>query len=221
MDLRSADFTGTGGTWTDRITSKVYTATGAGVSKSGNYIAFDGASYLAGAASSGPNIGVGQSFTLTAWVNFPNKSSDYPIFSNGGDQNTPGSVNFPMQFGDGGTVACQYETLSSDFGDARNTDQLGSLSTGAYHHVAVTVDRTTGSPVFYIDGSVANTGYVNSPGPTTQGISTTQALHIGHNVGWAFFWPSGGLMGNIRNFASVLSAGQIAAEYALGPSYSL
>lgn len=148
-----------------------------------------------GSAGSGTS-GVLDSLTFTyeAWINTASTSGD--IYT-GGHSALP---QFRLVSG----------KLSLDNANTANVaTSTGTVSTGSFHHVAVTWDGATGAYAFYIDGSAAGSGTATVPGAWTA-------------VNWRFTnhtWQLGYFNGapnmtidEPRVHGAVLSANYIASE---------
>jgi hypothetical protein len=89
------------------------------------------------------------------------------------------------------------------------------LTVGAWHHVAVTLNGNTGN--LYLNGVAVGTNAGIILRPATLGVTTNN--YLGRSQ-WSDPYMNG-LLDEFRIYSVALSASEIAATYALGPSQVL
>jgi len=150
---------------------------------------FDGtADYVSVAHSS--DLSVSGAMSITAWVK-PDSLTGFPMFLS-----KRASSGHAYQF---------YSTGNKlNYNNGTIAQSSGTISTGAWTHVAVTFDGA-GGVIFYIDGSPAGTATAATTNPTN-----TQAVELGRAYNGNYF---DGKMDEVAFFNSKLSAHTISNIY--------
>jgi hypothetical protein len=146
-------------------------------------------------------------FTIMAWVNLASTANWVRLFDFG--NNTTVYMFLAPQNGSTGKV--RYAITTGSTGGEQQINCNYTLSTGAWHQLAVTLNGATG--ILYIDGVPVGTN--NAMTLTPSGLGGTANNYIGKSQ-----WSDPTLNGQIdefRIFSVALPAAQIAATYALGP----
>ena len=150
---------------------------------------FDGSNdYVSVAHSS--DLSVSGAMSIAAWVN-PDSLSGFPMFLS-----KRASSGHAYQF---------YSTGNKlNYNNGTIAQSSGTISTGAWTHVAVTFDGA-GGVTFYINGSSAGTATAATTNPTN-----TQAVDLGRAYNGNYF---NGKMDEVAFFNSELSASTISNIY--------
>ena len=160
----------------------------------------------AGVAGSLSNI------TLMAWVNLNSLSSGSPIIDFG--YNTTTNMYLAPQ--SGATGMPRFAITTNGTGTEQPIDGSSALSTGAWHQVAVAMFSGTG--VLYLDGAAVGTNGGLSLNPLTLGITPNNYLGKSQDATAPYL---DGSLKEVRIYNAGLSAAEIAATAALGPSQLL
>ncbi|WP_083852717.1 LamG-like jellyroll fold domain-containing protein [Pedobacter arcticus] len=172
------------------------------IAQTGNYLLLDGASYMRVANSATVNVPNASSFTLTCWANLT--SADSRIIS----KRLGGAISAYELITSGSK---QYGANISDaaggVGPAFSTTTVG----GAWHHLAMVIDRTTGTCSVYIDGVLEKSK--TDTRTVTGDFANTQDLLIGvwNNSGTLAKYSIGKL-DNIRLWSTAFTASQLQAD---------
>lgn len=145
----------------------------AGVIGSGEM--FNNAAYL----DAGP-VNLGETFTLSAWVNVSSAIANIQsIWANGpGGYSTAEIVLFVNDYNTSDGV---LELGSGDgSGGTQFSTAAGAVSFGQWHFVTATVDRGAGTAQLYVDGSLEASGSVKTDFPTNND------MQLGRFTGGAF-----------------------------------
>lgn len=201
-----------GANWTDLVNpAGIFGTSGAGVTKSGNYISFNGTDYLLGNAGAQPVIGAGKNFTISLWLNFSAFASDIHVLDSKAGDGAPGSLL--VEFNPANNRGIFYNDNSSNFFHGENTSV--SVPTGEWHLWTFVVDRlgTLGAPSVYIYKDTASQSIdgTNLSLNSLQIGDGTQILALGA-------YPTGGnaytgLMGNVRIWDVALTSSDVESEY--------
>jgi hypothetical protein len=150
---------------------------------------FDGSNdYVSVAHSS--DLSISGAMSITAWVN-PDSLSGFPMFVS-----KRASSGHAYQF---------YSTGNKlNYNNGTIAQSSGTISTGAWTHVAVTFDGA-GSVAFYINGSSAGTASAATTNPTN-----AQAVDLGRAYNGNYF---NGKMDEVAIFNSTLTSAQISNIY--------
>ena len=150
---------------------------------------FDGSGdYVSVAHSS--DLSISGAMSITAWVN-PDSLTGFPMFVS-----KRSSSSHAYQF---------YSTSNKlNYNNGAIAQSSGTISTGAWTHVAVTFNGA-GGVTFYINGSSAGTATAATTNPTN-----TQALDLGKAYNGNYF---NGKMDEVAFFNSELSAPTISNIY--------
>jgi hypothetical protein len=156
-------------------------------------------------ASASLNVGAGNSFSLEAWINLPDTTTQYPLveWNNGGAIGAHLWAN--VVFSGIGTQGCVYAALDNSVAHAFATPAV--LQPNTWHHVVLTYDKSSGA-VIYVDGvsraQAAITGVTSATG---------YDLYIGKRPGSLEF---SGFIDEVSLYNRALSAADVAMLYALG-----
>jgi hypothetical protein len=160
------------------------------------------------------NVGPGQDFTVEAWIQAEPHATEYGVMSILSKRVAPTLVN-----AHGFELALHYGKLGAQLADEddqfQNFISAGpDLIDGAYHHVAMTVNRvaTNGGQLF-VDGQVV---LVFDPTAQSGNLGTSAPLRIGKH---ASDWFNGSFKGRVDEVAfyrRALEVGEIAAIYQAG-----
>jgi len=137
-------------------------------------------------------------FTLAGWIN-PESYTEGGIVTR--TNTTTAGFDFRMK----STGQLQYIGITSS-GNARNRTTYESVSLSKRTHVAVTVDHSAGSIIFYKDGVVIP--HASSDSGTSNSITQGGDLNIGAIAGATFF---DGKLAQVSVHNAVLSAAQVKA----------
>jgi hypothetical protein len=144
--------------------------------------------------------------TIMAWVNLSSTATWSRIFDFG--NNTTTYMFLTPQNGASGTLRFGITTNSS--GGEQQINCASTLSTGAWHQVAVTLNTNRG--ILYLDGVAVGTNTSMTLNPAILGVTTNN--YIGKSQ-----WPDpyfNGLFDEFRIYNVGLSSAEIAATAALG-----
>jgi autotransporter-associated beta strand protein len=139
-------------------------------------------------------------FSICSWVKADASATWARVFDFGSGT---GTYMFLSPFNGSGTV--RYAILTPSSGGEQGINSPAALSTGTWHHLAVTLSGTTG--VLYIDGQAVGTNSSMTLTPSSLGSTTTN--YIGKSQ-----WNDPNLTGSVDDFriyARALSGGEIAA----------
>jgi hypothetical protein len=139
-------------------------------------------------------------FTISTWVKVDANATWARVFDFGSGT---GAYMF-LAPASGGT-SVRYAITTSSSGGEQQLNRAGNLSTGVWHHLAVTLSGSTG--VLYVDGVPANTNLSMTLKPSSLG-STTQN-YIGKSQ-----WADPNLTGSVDDFriySRALNATEVAA----------
>jgi len=137
-------------------------------------------------------------FTLSTWVKVDANATWARVFDFGSGT---GTYMFLAPASGGGSV--RYAITTSGGGGEQQLNRAGNLSTGVWHHLAVTLSGSTG--VLYVDGVPADTNLSMTLKPSSLG-GTTQN-YIGKSQ-----WPDPNLTGSVddlRIYSRALSATEV------------
>ena len=139
-------------------------------------------------------------FTISTWVKVDANATWARVFDFGSGT---GTYMFLSPASGGGSV--RYAITTSGGGGEQQLNRAGNLSTGVWHHLAVTLAGSTG--VLYVDGVPANTNLSMTLNPSSLG-STTQN-YIGKSQ---FSDPNlTGSVDDLRIYSRALNATEVAA----------
>ena len=139
-------------------------------------------------------------FTISTWVKVDANATWARVFDFGSGT---GTYMFLTPASGGGSV--RYSITTSGGGGEQQLNRAGNLSTGVWHHLAVTLSGSTG--VLYVDGVPANTNLSMTLEPSSLG-STTQN-YIGKSQ---FSDPNlTGSVDDLRIYSRALNATEVAA----------
>ena len=150
-------------------------------------------------------------FTIMAWVNISSNANANRIFDFGG--NTTTNMLLTPQNGNSGTV--RFAITTNGGGAEQQINCSSTLTTGVWHQVAVTLNGATG--ILYLDGVAAGTNSGLTLNPSSLG--STGNNYLGKSQ-YSDPYLSGSL-DDFRIYNVGLSAAEIAATAALGPSQLL
>jgi Concanavalin A-like lectin/glucanases superfamily/Immunoglobulin I-set domain/Cohesin domain len=156
------------------------------------------------------NFGSNQNFSIETWMNTTDQGGAYATLVLV-DKRLAGSVGlvFYLINGRPGLRVSPANGPSQAF-SAPDPD----LRDGKYHHVAVSVDRTstTGGKI-YVDGQAV---YTFDPTTVNGDLSNSDSLRIGMNSDSAYSMFYGGILDELSIYRRVLSASEVAAIYSAG-----
>lgn len=143
-----------------------------------------------------------QDFTLSAWIKLDRTGTNQTILAKQGNSKARG---FVFYVGADNKLSLQ---VFNNAGDSTTGTSIGGLSSGAWHHVAVSYDyigNNTSVMRFYIDG-VLDATVSNSVGPVR---SNTQAIKAGAYP--TSNWYLDGIIDELRVYARMLAPEEIIA----------
>jgi alpha-L-arabinofuranosidase len=167
--------------------------------------AISNAVHLNGTANGYANLPSGlvsalNDFTISTWVKVDANATWARVFDFGS-----GTGIYMFLAPASGGASVRYAITTSSGGGEQQLNRAGNLSTGVWHHLAVTLSGSTG--VLYVDGVPANTNLSMTLKPSSLG-STTQN-YIGKSQ-----WPDPNLTGSVDDFriySRALNATEVAA----------
>jgi alpha-L-arabinofuranosidase len=125
-------------------------------------------------------------FTISTWVKVDANATWARVFDFGS-----GTGTYMFLAPASGGTSVRYAITTGSSGGEQQLNRAGNLSTGVWHHLAVTLSGSTG--VLYVDGVPANTNLSMTLKPSSLG-STTQN-YIGKSQ-----WPDPNLTGSVDDF---------------------
>jgi glucuronoarabinoxylan endo-1,4-beta-xylanase len=149
--------------------------------------------------------------TIEAWVKLNSTANWSRIFDFGG--NTTTYMFLTPQNGTTGKVCFGITTNSA--GGEQQTSGLAALSTGAWYHIAVTLNGN--SSILYLNGVAVGTNNAVTLKPSSLGSTVNN--YIGKSQ-WSDPYLNG-LIDEFRIYSVALSAAEVAATDALGPNQAL
>jgi hypothetical protein len=156
-------------------------------------------------ASASLNVGAGNSFSLEAWINLPDTTTQYPLV----EWNSGGTIGAHLWanvvFSGIGTQGCVYASLDNSVPHTFATPAV--LQPATWHHVVLTYDKSSGA-VIYVDGVARVQAAIS--GVTS---ATGYDLYIGKRPGSLEF---SGLIDEVSLYNRALSGSEVAVLYALG-----
>ncbi len=145
-------------------------------------------------------IGALNDFTISTWVKVDANATWARVFDFGS-----GTGTYMFLAPASGGTSVRYAITTGSSGGEQQLNRAGNLSTGVWHHLAVTLSGSTG--VLYVDGVPANTNLSMTLQPSSLG-STTQN-YIGKSQ-----WADPNLTGSVDDFriySRALNATEVAA----------
>jgi hypothetical protein len=139
-------------------------------------------------------------FTISTWVKVDANATWARVFDFGS-----GTGTYMFLAPASGGTSVRYAITTGSSGGEQQLNRAGNLSTGVWHHLAVTLSGSTG--VLYVDGVPANTNLSMTLQPSSLG-STTQN-YIGKSQ-----WADPNLTGSVDDFriySRALNATEVAA----------
>jgi hypothetical protein len=139
-------------------------------------------------------------FTISTWVKVDANATWARVFDFGS-----GTGTYMFLAPASGGTSVRYAITTGSSGGEQQLNRAGNLSTGAWHHLAVTLSGSTG--VLYVDGVPANTNLSMTLNPSSLG-STTQN-YIGKSQ-----WADPNLTGSVDDFriySRALNAAEVAS----------
>jgi hypothetical protein len=163
---------------------------------------FDGTSWL----DVGTND-VGNTFTLSAWVNIPAGTSDIQdLWANfGGGYAKPGFALFVNSYQTSDQII-DFATGDGTGGDESKAP-AGTVPSGSWHMVTAAINRTNGTVQMYLDGN-----NVASSVTVVKDFPTLNDVNLGRFVGGSF--PFHGALDEARIRSSVSSSNWVWASWA-------
>ena len=167
--------------------------------------AISNAVHLDGTANGYVSLPVGlvsalNDFTISTWVKVDANATWARVFDFGS-----GTGTYMFLAPASGGTSVRYAITTGSSGGEQQLNRAGNLSTGVWHHLAVTLSGSTG--VLYVDGVPANTNLSMTLNPSSLG-STTQN-YIGKSQ-----WADPNLTGSVDDFriySRALNAAEVAS----------
>ena len=150
-------------------------------------------------------------FTIEAWVRLNSTANWARIFDFG--NNTTSYMFLTPQ--NGATSRLRFGITTNSAGGEQQITGPAALSVGAWQHVAVTLNGTTG--ILYLNGAPVGTNSGMTLKPSSLGSTVNN--YLGRSQ-WADPYFNG-LIDEFRIYSVPLAASEIAATYALGPNQLL
>jgi arabinoxylan arabinofuranohydrolase len=151
-------------------------------------------------------------FTLETWVRLTSTANWTRVFDFGSN-NTRYMFLTPQN---GTTLRLRFAITTNSAGGEQPITGTVALTTNVWHHVAVTLNGNTG--ILYQNGVAVGTNAGITIKPATLGLTTSN--YLGRSQ-----WPTdpylNGALDEFRIYSVALSASEIAATYALGPTQVL
>jgi len=139
-------------------------------------------------------------FTISTWVKVDANATWARVFDFGS-----GTGTYMFLSPASGGASVRYAITTSSGGGEQQLNRAGNLSTGVWHHLAVTLSGSTG--VLYVDGVPANTNLSMTLKPSSLG--STAQNYIGKSQ-----WADPNLTGSVDDFriySRALNATEVAA----------
>ncbi len=146
-------------------------------------------------------------FTIEAWVRLNSAANWTRIFDFG--NNTTTNMFLTPQSGTGGTL--RFAITTGGAGSEQRINGTSALTTGVWHHVAVTLNGNTG--ILYLNGVPVGTNNAMTLRPASLGSTTNNYLGRSQYAADAYL---DGQLDEFRIYSVALSRSEIAATYALG-----
>ncbi|HXF10965.1 MAG TPA: LamG-like jellyroll fold domain-containing protein, partial [Desulfuromonadaceae bacterium] len=163
-------------------------------------------------ASSSLDVGLGNGFTLEAWINCSDVANLNPIFEwNLGDGATQWGVHFYV--GGNGPGSLYANVVDSGGGWHGIGSSTGILSSNVFQHVALTYDQAAGDATIYRNGVIVAQSHLSSFTP-----QTSYPLYIGRRPGPDAVYNFVGLFDEASVYNRALSSNEIVAIYQAGSS---
>ena len=192
---------------TDSVGSANGTAQGGAGYATGRFgqaVSLDGVDDFISTTTAGNAVIPTTDYTLMAWVFWDGANGSRGYIAGGQNSGTSGET-FTMGKAADGSDRILFLNLLPIGGQANSIAESpsASFSTGTWHHVAYTVDSTSGTTI-YLDGSPVGT----NPTRTTHTASTS-VFNIGNNPQTSSPNPFDGLIDEVAVFNGVLNTTQI------------
>ena len=150
-------------------------------------------------------------FTIETWVRLNSTTNWSRIFDFGNNSTT----NMFLTPQNGSSTRLRFGITRTGAGGEQQITGTSALSAGVWHHVAVTLNGNTG--ILYLNGIAVGTNAAMTLKPMSLG--STANNYLGKSQ---YSDPYlNGLLDEFRIYSVALSASEIAATYALGPSQVL
>ena len=156
-------------------------------------------------------VGTFSNFTIEAWVRLNSATNWNRIFDFG--NNTTSYMFLTPQ--NGSNTRLRFAITTNGPGGEQQITAALALTTGLWHHVAVTLNASTGT--LYLNGAAAATNSTMTLKPASLGNSPNN--YLGKSQ-WADPYLNGS-MDEFRIYSVALSPAEVAATYALGPNQLL
>jgi arylsulfatase A-like enzyme len=170
----------------------------------GQAVSLDGLDDFIATATPGDAVMPSTNYTLMAWVFWDGANGSRGYIAGGQNSGTDGEA-FTMGKAADGTDRILFLNLLPTGGQGNSIAEspANSIATGTWHHVAYTVDSTSGTTL-YLDGSPVGT----NPTRTTHTAANT-AFNIGNNPQTGTPNPFDGLIDDVAVFSGVLDPSRI------------
>ncbi len=151
-------------------------------------------------------VGTLNNFTVMAWVNLASTGNWARLFDFGNST----SVYMYLAPQNGSTLTLRYAITTGGNAGEQPINSSSTLSLGAWHQVAVSLNGNTG--ILYLDGVPVGTNSAMTLTPSGLGITTNN--YVGKSQ-WSDPYLNGSL-DEFRIYSVGLSPAEVAATYALG-----
>lgn len=170
----------------------------------GQAVSLNGVNQFISTATAGNTVIPSTDYTLMAWVFWDGANGSRGYIAGGQNSGTNGET-FTMGKAADGSDRILFLNLLPNGGQGNSIVEspAASIATGTWHHVAYTVNSTSGTTL-YLDGSPVGT----NPARNTHTASST-VFNIGNNPQTASPNPFDGLIDDVAVFTGVLSPSQI------------
>ncbi|MFE4599870.1 LamG-like jellyroll fold domain-containing protein [Kitasatospora indigofera] len=200
-----------GSTVTDTSgTGNTASATGP-VTWSGDAATFDGNSWL---STNGPVVNTASSYSVSAWANLADTSSDHTIVAQGGTNTEAFFLQYSKAFNSWAFVAPSADATSGvTYASAAATAPAG---VGTWTHLVGAFDGSTGTMTLYVNGASAATVSNTSPWNATGPLGIGNAALVGGGRLWGTAHT--GAIGNVQVYQRALTPTEATALYSAGRS---
>ena len=171
--------------------------------------------YLRAPASASINVGTANGMTAAAWVRYDNAGGEplRPIFEWSGEPGDTGGYGSHFYVSAGSGVL--FVNLIDTQGTYHTFETAaGVVAPGAFYHVALTYDKTTGNARLFRNGEVVASQNLGTFTP-----ATARNLYIGGRITDVYGGPQyrfGGVIDEAQIFARTLTEAEIQAMYTAG-----
>ena len=173
---------------------------------------FESASLQYTYAADSTDLSIIGDFSIEAWIKIESVDTLYPNIVHKGDMAVQDDYLFIVH----STIVAGQNRLLCNYFDAAilSTSAHGStnLALNTWYHVAVTVDVSTQTVIFYVNGVAETTTYLSQSAASIN--DSTNPLSIGrakNGVDSERYWD--GLLDDVRVYNDIRSAAEILANY--------